>query len=360
MAHAPRPPFNPRLTIVDSSGEGIGRASDEHDLPPRGQIRFLLTETLRWGEPYWYLHDNDIAGFALPVTWNELILGGVYVDQIRFSDSSVAEIHSYAHSLAELFTSKGLLNAPLMRANQSAAAHERARAEAIHSIKHQNKFDFRSLYTEEEPRLLIAMQQGRRQDARQCLNRILVAIYNQATSDLPTVKRLIGELVLLMQRAMLECGLQPDSVLLSQYDPFARLREVDDEEALSVWTREVLEGLMDASAATEVDVRRTRIQLAIRYMRENLAEPLQRDEVARVVGISPQHFTHLIKLFSGRSFTDMLTHLRIERAANMLQRTRLTVQTIAAECGFSEQAYFTRVFRKHFGMPPSVWRRKSL
>jgi transcriptional regulator GlxA family with amidase domain len=46
-------------------------------------------------------------------------------------------------------------------------------------------------------------------------------------------------------------------------------------------------------------------------------------------------------------------HLRIERARILLRQTSLQVSTIAYSCGFSSQAVFARVYRKHFELPPS-------
>jgi AraC-like DNA-binding protein len=356
---APLPPPGVRRYIVDGDGRRIVSGGDERSISDHNGARFLMSQTLQWGEPYWQLLGEDGVTFAVPLTWNERVVGGMMVEGSVPGVAEAAGLRSYASALVEYLERSGAVNGALLRENRARAACERARAEAIHQLKEAGRIDFRRLYCTEEPELLMAMQRGDRPAARRALNTVLVVIYNQAASNLTAVKRLIGELVLLMQRAMLECGMEAHAVLLPDFDPFTRLREVVDEEGLSEWTRTVLDRLMDASAQSSVDERRSRMQLAMRFMREHLDEALQRDEVARRVGFSPSHFTQLLKRFYGGSFSTLLTRLRLEKAVELLRGSSLNLQSIAVACGFQEQAYFTRVFRKRFGVPPGVWRRQQ-
>jgi AraC-like DNA-binding protein len=47
----------------------------------------------------------------------------------------------------------------------------------------------------------------------------------------------------------------------------------------------------------------------------------------------------------------------LERARRLLEDTDLPVGVLAAQLGFSSQAYFARVFRRETGLSPTVWRR---
>jgi AraC-like DNA-binding protein len=60
-----------------------------------------------------------------------------------------------------------------------------------------------------------------------------------------------------------------------------------------------------------------------------------------------------------RSFTDLLTQYRTDHAAQLLTRTQASVAEIALACGFPDQSYFTKVFKRRTGRTPLVYRQFS-
>jgi len=85
-------------------------------------------------------------------------------------------------------------------------------------------------------------------------------------------------------------------------------------------------------------------------------ERLSRDQVARNAGLSPSHFSHLIKEKMGRSFIEILGQQRVDQACELLRRTTKSLAAIAAESGFADQSYFSKIFFKHTGKRPRDYR----
>ncbi|MBR4664243.1 MAG: helix-turn-helix transcriptional regulator, partial [Lentisphaeria bacterium] len=54
-----------------------------------------------------------------------------------------------------------------------------------------------------------------------------------------------------------------------------------------------------------------------------------------------------------------VVRLRMEKAKKMLVRTRLPVAEIAAECGFAQSGYFSKVFRRQTGSLPLAYRSQT-
>jgi AraC-like DNA-binding protein len=81
-------------------------------------------------------------------------------------------------------------------------------------------------------------------------------------------------------------------------------------------------------------------------MRTNLHRDISRDETARPAGISPSHFSRLLKERTGRSFTELLRQCRVDLACDLLRNTEQTLTEITDNCGFCDQSYFTRVFQE--------------
>jgi len=93
------------------------------------------------------------------------------------------------------------------------------------------------------------------------------------------------------------------------------------------------------------------------YAREHFHEPINRDSVARAFGLHPNHVSRLFRQQGGQRFSAYLTGLRMEHAAALQQRRHLTVKELAAHCGFRDERYFIRVFRRHHGTTPGRYGR---
>jgi len=101
------------------------------------------------------------------------------------------------------------------------------------------------------------------------------------------------------------------------------------------------------------------ITATIRYVRENAGRELTRDETARAVGVSPSHFSHLIRERTGLSFTVLLRQARVELACDLMLNTDDSLADIAQRCGFNDQSYFTKVFARARQQTPRQFREQS-
>ena len=96
---------------------------------------------------------------------------------------------------------------------------------------------------------------------------------------------------------------------------------------------------------------------AIKYMLENYSNPeFSVSDVAQKLGISQMHLRRLIKAKLNTSPIQYITHLRIEKAKNMLQSSNLMISEIAALSGFSDQYYFSREFKSIVGISPTNYK----
>jgi two-component system response regulator YesN len=51
-----------------------------------------------------------------------------------------------------------------------------------------------------------------------------------------------------------------------------------------------------------------------------------------------------------------LNHFRVEKACALMDETHLNINQIALDCGFNDQSYFTKVFRRYTGTTPKQYR----
>jgi AraC-like DNA-binding protein len=74
--------------------------------------------------------------------------------------------------------------------------------------------------------------------------------------------------------------------------------------------------------------------------------------------MTPEHFIRSFKRAYGRTPQNYRIHYLILQAKSLLSDTRLSVSGIANICGYSDQYYFSRLFKKHTGVTPSEYRRR--
>ncbi len=99
-----------------------------------------------------------------------------------------------------------------------------------------------------------------------------------------------------------------------------------------------------------------RVNRAIDHVTRNLAEPLQLEDVAQVGCFSPYHFHRIFRALTGETLHAFVKRLRLERAVFMMShQDGSSLTDIALRCGFSSSSDFSRSFRSHFGVPPSVF-----
>jgi PAS domain S-box-containing protein len=92
------------------------------------------------------------------------------------------------------------------------------------------------------------------------------------------------------------------------------------------------------------------------HIRDHLDTPLRLTDLAARARMSVYQFDQRIRALFGLSAGQYLSRARIEHACGRLQRTDEPISLVALQCGYSDQAAFTRQFRKSVGLTPRAYR----
>ncbi|MGO4869746.1 MAG: helix-turn-helix domain-containing protein [Roseiarcus sp.] len=98
---------------------------------------------------------------------------------------------------------------------------------------------------------------------------------------------------------------------------------------------------------------------ALAYIDDHLDASLRIPDLAARARLSAFQFDQRIRALFGLSAGQYLTRARIERACNRLRRTDAPISQVAQDCGYADQAAFTRQFRKSVGLTPRAYRTVS-
>lgn len=99
------------------------------------------------------------------------------------------------------------------------------------------------------------------------------------------------------------------------------------------------------------------IQTAIHYIQANYAQDIQLNTISDIAGLSPYYFSRLFKKTTGTNFKKYLTHVRINKAVDLICNSQKKIIDIAYETGFNSIRTFNRTFVDVKGHPPILLRK---
>lgn len=96
------------------------------------------------------------------------------------------------------------------------------------------------------------------------------------------------------------------------------------------------------------------------HIETHLDVPIKSRELAAAAGLSPCHFSRVFRDSFGCSPLEYITRRRVERAQGLMLSADGPLSQIALDCGFADQAHFSRLFRRVVGESPRSWRKARL
>lgn len=96
------------------------------------------------------------------------------------------------------------------------------------------------------------------------------------------------------------------------------------------------------------------------FMRAHLNKPVTLEQLAKMCRCSKFHFSRQYHELTGKSPLKHFNEMKMEHACFLLEQTSFSVSEIGQQLGYDDALYFSRVFRKVYGLAPSVYRKSLL
>lgn len=98
---------------------------------------------------------------------------------------------------------------------------------------------------------------------------------------------------------------------------------------------------------------------AIDFIHDHIGESLELGSISRAAGLSEFHFARLFKAATGDTPFQFVTRTRMERAKQLLCKTRLPVFEIAGRVGYQKPSHFSARFHAVLGCGPDAYRKSA-
>jgi len=153
-----------------------------------------------------------------------------------------------------------------------------------------------------------------------------------------------------------EC-IETDRLFLKVRNILKDSSEMKYGRLVSVLTELMSIGISKTNAASE-QKRSDKIGDILSFISDNALEKITIDEISEATHISKYHLCRIFKENIGITIGSFIKNRRLSAAKQLLASTELSVTEIAGKCCFYDSSFFTKTFKKEFGMSPSEFRDK--
>ncbi|MFP4020593.1 MAG: helix-turn-helix domain-containing protein [Halanaerobium sp.] len=174
--------------------------------------------------------------------------------------------------------------------------------------------------------------------------------------DSMMVKSRILELLGVLSRSAVEAGAKYIDISPLNYKYTQELFKISTINALKKWLYSLVIKFIEKVDEVEEEDKEKIIYDGVKYIQSNFTDDISLTDAAAAASLSIHYFSRLFKKEMGCTFKEYLTELRMREAKKKLKNRDDNIANIAKAIGYNNPGYFSKVFKKYEGMPPSEFR----
>ena len=97
------------------------------------------------------------------------------------------------------------------------------------------------------------------------------------------------------------------------------------------------------------------VDAAMVYINRNLSHQISLEELSNYVNLERTYLSKLFHRYTGMTLQHYIIHLRMEMAQKLLRAGQMSVKEVGACVGIQDPYYFSKLFKKTKGIPPSAY-----
>lgn len=267
------------------------------------------------------------------------------------------EILQITGMFAKIITGQEYTDQQIVDANYHAVTSIEERQEQVYfNLKSEDEDIYRYTY-QEERRILDAVREGSIEEAVRLSKEMDSNIGRLGESEIEHWRNLSIVSTTLCARAAIEGGVMPSIAYRLSGFYIYKSTECKDITQILIYRNHAIEEL--AKRVREQKERRhtsSYTEQCKDYVYGHYREKIYLDDIADTLGISSSYLSRLFKKETGISLQDFINDVRVEKAANLLRYSEVTLPGIAEYVNFPSQSYFGKIFKKKMQMTPKQYR----
>ncbi|UOF90933.1 response regulator [Fodinisporobacter ferrooxydans] len=198
-----------------------------------------------------------------------------------------------------------------------------------------------------EKQLIQTVLEGNMEQTNKAANEFVTVVFESYGNDLDQIYHILLNVIAILKWELAKSGITaPNFDISNTKVPVAELAETF--QAFIQLTSDSLDEMFNHSISA--------LQRTKSFMETHYAEDLTLEMMADMAQLSPFYFSKQFKAAFGQSFVEYLTHLRMEAARELIEQRKYNLKEICFHIGYNSPTYFSRVFKKHYGVAPSEWK----
>ena len=390
------------VTYYSDSGSIVSEWSSETKIcnkfpiysKPRSKCRSLLnfagSFSAGLGEPYIFFCRAGLSNMAFPLMANGTAAGyfiagpfvmkklksgsiASFVEMNAMDDNELADIIDFAGTIP-VYSTDGISDLSILFYNsvvpvlRSSGDYQTAKKNfddqvTLGGMIRKSKRDRLSstFPTELTDELINAIISGKTVQAEKISNQILERLYVICLGDLDEIKTM----TLWITATIIKNFASEERFSFGEFgemdmDIINRINEASSTDELSETFRSLIKRISVDLVSSVYPGASPLVARSLRYIKSNYTHKIKLSDIASELHVNPSYFSALFSQEMGRSFTDYILELRVNRARDLLKNTNMDIVDVAASSGFENQSYFTKIFRKITGLTPRHYRQNYM
>lgn len=194
--------------------------------------------------------------------------------------------------------------------------------------------------------------------------KILENIFNDIMENPKTTRMYIHQFFMRLLDSILniinEMNISLEKIFGDDINLYKELTEKETISDIHKWMSDICDLVIDEINKMEISKSDYNKEKIIEYIEANYNKDISLNDVACNSNLSSGYVCKIFKEGIGKSYTQYISELRVEKAKELLKETKLTVKDIAFSSGFNNIQTFNRTFKKYVGVSPGQYRLKAL
>lgn len=205
-------------------------------------------------------------------------------------------------------------------------------------------------------KMMLALRLNDYAEIRKHLDDVFQFIRRQKLTAEMTYTMVIG-LASLCLSHIVASGYEIATVLGADFSPYQEIKRQENLDNTYTWLEEIFHKTLNLNAEKNKLSRSKQIfeetKLLIEQNYQNSS--LNVEEITKIAFINGSYLRKIFNREANMSISDYITHVRMQRAKEIIQMKKANIATVSEMVGYNDPGYFSKCFKKYYGLTPSEY-----